>query len=772
MRIDANARTISKLLINEKFEIDFYQREYSWGTEHVSELIDDLTTTFEDNYKEGHEREQVSHYSHYFLGSIIISHSDGKKYIVDGQQRFTTLTLLLIRLYHLLEDDDEKKGIEPLIFSQSGAKKGFNLYIDDWIPIMEHIYPQDRRESVPFDVNDRTESIQNIYSRYNDIEDYFEFQGKKLLFFIDWLLNNVYLVEIAAYDTKDAYAIFETVNDRGLLLTPSDMLRGYLLSNIQDPNLRERASKVWNECAQKLNQIGKNEITEGIKAWLRSQYAQNISDFDEIGSEFHRWVGKNEQLLGLNSSNNFTELIENDFSFYIRWYCRLRKAANSLAVAAKEKLEYVYYNSQHNKFTLQYPFIMATLSRSDSEDENLQKVRILSQCLDTLIYRRIWNLESIAQNTMANLIPPIIPELRGKSSNRLIDFLYSWLQDKTNPFNNNETFRLQSGYRGKIFLTLARITDYVIVQSEDSSNYQDFMRTGKNPYEIEHIWAKDFTPHQNEFDEQEFNEYRDRIGGLLLLPKSVNASIRDKSYEEKRKVYSGQNLLAKSLHENAYLNNPCFHRFIERSGIPFEEHERFKKEDLEKRQKLYLRLAEEIWNPEKLKSDFCSQQENEQESEIENIIENIKASNLENFFEGKISNGNKTNVLIKSGIEQIHNEIQSIYKMESPDKVQELYVRSDELFDFIEEKGWNELTFKAKKLYCAFYMGINPIFGLFLSKHPQFVVWLDQEDVQHWSKNNDFNYISSRRQAIYPQHTPIRELFPILEYVYEKHKAS
>ena len=87
---------------------------------------------------------------------------------------------------------------------------------------MEHIYPHDKRESVPFDVSDKSESIQNIFSRYNDIENYFEFQGQKLLFFIDWLLNNVYLVEIAAYDTREAYAIFETVNDRGLPLTPSN----------------------------------------------------------------------------------------------------------------------------------------------------------------------------------------------------------------------------------------------------------------------------------------------------------------------------------------------------------------------------------------------------------------------------------------------------------------------------------------------------------------------------------------------------------------------
>ena len=335
---------------------------------------------------------------------------------------------------------------------------------------------------------------------------------------------------------------------------------------------------------------------------MRCQYAQNISDFDEIGSEFHRWVGKNENALGLKSSNDFADLIENDFNFYVRWYCRLRNAANSLTVAVEDRLEYIYYNAQHNKFTLQYPFLLATLSRGDSESENLQKLRIVAECLDILIYRRIWNSDSIAQNTMANLVPPVISKIRGKSSSELIDILYTWLQETTKPFTNNKMFRLQSGYRGKIFLTLARITDYVSVQSGDSSHYQDYMRTGKNSYEVEHIWAKDYTPHANEFDEQEFDEYRDRIGGLLLLPKSVNASVGDKSYAEKRNVYSGQNLLAKSLHENAYKNNPGFVRFIERSGILFQKHKEFKKVDLDSRQELYLRLAEKIWNLERLKA--------------------------------------------------------------------------------------------------------------------------------------------------------------------------
>ena len=101
-----------------------------------------------------------------------------------------------------------------------------------------------------------------------------------------------------------------------------------------------------------------------------------------------------------------------------------------------------------------------------------------------------------------------------------------------------------------------------------------------------------------------FEEYRNRIGGLLLLPKKNNASYGDLTYDEKCEHYIKENLLAQSLHEKAYQNNPGFKKFIEDSNIPFCPHSEFRKGDLDKRQKLYLRIAARIWNPERLKLPY------------------------------------------------------------------------------------------------------------------------------------------------------------------------
>src|SRR5947209_19312125 len=121
--IDGDGRTVRELLTGRKYSIDYYQREYKWQTKQVAELIDDLATKFQESHEEGNERSAVADYGHYFLGSIIISDKDGQKFVIDGQQRLTTLSLLLIFLRHRLADTEQKGQIADLIFSQQYGKR-------------------------------------------------------------------------------------------------------------------------------------------------------------------------------------------------------------------------------------------------------------------------------------------------------------------------------------------------------------------------------------------------------------------------------------------------------------------------------------------------------------------------------------------------------------------------------------------------------------------------------------------------------------------------
>jgi acetyl esterase/lipase len=132
-KILGEAKTIRQLLANSKYSIDYYQREYKWGTEQVTELVGDLTNKFLDDYEAGDPRSAVESYGHYFLGSIILSSKEATRFIVDGQQRLTALTLLLTYLNNLQRQrpEAERVAVEELVFSTRFGRKSFNIDVDE-----------------------------------------------------------------------------------------------------------------------------------------------------------------------------------------------------------------------------------------------------------------------------------------------------------------------------------------------------------------------------------------------------------------------------------------------------------------------------------------------------------------------------------------------------------------------------------------------------------------------------------------------------------------
>ena len=186
--IDGKGRTIRELLAGRKYSIDYYQREYKWQQKQVAELVDDLASKFLEYHEEGNERSDVTDYGHYFLGSIIVSDKDRRKFIIDGQQRLTTLTLLLIFLQHRLNDAEQKGQIADLIFSQKFGKRSFNLDVPERTLCMEALYAGGE-----FSGANVPESVGNILARYSDLEEQFpeELAGAVLPYFVDWLIENV-----------------------------------------------------------------------------------------------------------------------------------------------------------------------------------------------------------------------------------------------------------------------------------------------------------------------------------------------------------------------------------------------------------------------------------------------------------------------------------------------------------------------------------------------------------------------------------------------------
>ena len=424
---------------------------------------------------------------------------------------------------------------------------------------------------------------------------------KKVLLFATWLIQKVHLVEIIAPSGKEAYRIFETMNDRGLRLAPAEMLKGYLLSKISERNMLKDANDMWKSRVDDLSNR-KGEDAEAIKAWLRARHAKTPTDFEDIGAQFHRWVRDNSDDIGLQTSSDFANFITRDFAFYTKAYMRVRRAAENCGV--EPGLERIHYLRQHN-FTLQYPLLLASLMPGD-EAEIMRKLRVAAAYLDIMVHRRIGHGESIAESQMRSQIFSLIPKIRAMSAQEIALHLTQILEQSDRETLAPE-FALHQQNRPRIHRILARITDYVQTESGAKSHYTDFFASGKKSFQIEHIWHANYEQvcqeeciSKDDLREDEFDRMRNYIGGLLLLPSQDNASFGAIPYAKKRKYYGevGGNRLSASLHESCYEHKPGFCQFVKRSGLPFKPHPKFQKENLEQRQQLYRAIADKIWDPQ------------------------------------------------------------------------------------------------------------------------------------------------------------------------------
>ncbi len=612
-KIDSRSKTVREMLDGAKYSIEYYQREYKWGKKQIEELLEDLENRFFSSYEENHEPRQVKGYAPYFLGSVIINSEDGQDFVIDGQQRLTSLTLLLIYLNNLQQQYDRRKvAVDSLIFAEQFGEKSFNFNVPERTPAMDALY---RGEG--FDASDAPESVRNLVQRYTDIQQLFPdtLKDHSLPFFMDWLKEKVELVQITAYSDDDAYMIFETMNDRGLGLSPTDMLKGYLLSNISDSDDKESANNLWKQRILDLSDLDTDEDANFLKTWLRAKYAQSIrerrkgssnKDFEKIGTEFHKWVrdeSNRKTLIGLKKPADFDEFIRTKFDRFSKHYIRLLHTSWDL----DPDLEYVYYNAW-NDFTLQYPLLLAPLRIEDDAETVTRKLRLVSGYLDIYIARRIVNFKTLSYSSMSYGMFNLVRKIRDLEVTELADVLKGQLSDMWETFDAVPNFYMHQQNRWRVRYLLARITHHIERESGLPSTFDGYMLSNvKKPFEVEHIWADKFERHMDEFgSEDDFHHHRNRFGGLLLLQRGFNQAYGAMPYEEKVNKYIQQNLLASTLHPQTYDKNPNFLSYRGKSGLPFRSHpEHFRKKDLDERQDLYRRICEEIWDPARLDRELA-----------------------------------------------------------------------------------------------------------------------------------------------------------------------
>lgn len=603
-KIEAHDHTIYEVLDNKKYTVDYFQREFKWEERHIEQLISDLTSSFMEEYRPEHTPKEVSNYNSYYLGPFVISIKEGQRRIIDGQQRLTSLTLLLVYLNHLQKELGLHKIIEPMIFSEMYEEKSFNIQVEEREKCLNNLFING--EYQPNEEDD--ESTHNMAVRYQDIVKAFpeELKNGALSYFIDWLKYRVVLVEIIAYSDENAYTIFETMNDRGLNLTPTEMLKGFILSKFSDSKKRHKSNELWKESIQKLHDYDKDEDQRFFQAWFRAQYAVTIrpgkadsknEDFEKIGTRFHSWFRDNLNKIGLEDEKpeSFELFMEKDFKFFLKQYLSIKKAERTFDTS----LEYIYYiNRWGIADSLRYPLLLASLNKEDDDTMLKQKMNLVGRYIETFVVRRSLNFRMFAASSIRYTMYSLVKEIRNKELAELTVILKTKLDAMEETIDGMTKFRLHGQNAWFIKFLLSRMTAFIEKQAGDSSTFEKYYHNpGGKPFEIEHIWADTFEAHKDEFDQEtEFIEIRNRLGDLLLLPRGTNQSFGKKPYAEKMEHYIKENLLAKTLCEGTYQLNPNFLHMKESLGLQFKPHAQFKKQDLSERQELYMEICKRIWS--------------------------------------------------------------------------------------------------------------------------------------------------------------------------------
>ena len=285
--IEAKGQELKRIFSDDYlFEIPAYQRPYAWTTEQATELLDDLLTAMGDDG----DMEEVSPY---FLGSIVLIKDAHRALaqVVDGQQRLTTLTILFCVLRELSEDDGASSNLDKYVCEKgdrfAGSEDRFRLSLRERDRDFFREKVQIARQLPSFLEQDKaslTDSQQRMYENtehlWKQLSSLAQLKRDRLTMF---LVQRCYLVVVSASDRSSAYRIFSVMNDRGLDLSPTDILKAEIIGAMSD-TMRTTYTDQWEEIEEELGRDDFRELFAHIRMiYVKSKARGNLNQEFEDG---------------------------------------------------------------------------------------------------------------------------------------------------------------------------------------------------------------------------------------------------------------------------------------------------------------------------------------------------------------------------------------------------------------------------------------------------------------------------------------------------------
>lgn len=318
--------SVSEIFGNVKalYKMPIYQRPYAWDKERVEQLWYDILEAYKNNTTD------ENFDKNYFLGSVVVVDKGEYQDVVDGQQRLTTLTILFCVLrdlevfsedtneYDFVNDSIKKNGKKPRLTlrTHSANQAGFEEEIIKGLDFerLKKNSESNRFLQTAYYFKNLIENAQNL-SDENYIED---FQG-----FINYLFTKTTMIKIICSDENFAIKLFSVLNDRGLNLTPADVIKAYLMESLADDETKLNSFvEVWKQIESEI--VDTDEKIEGIlNLYLYFLTAKNPKKSlqDELKSQFKNLDSQETILNILKFAKKYKEAVsDKDSCIYMLRY--------------------------------------------------------------------------------------------------------------------------------------------------------------------------------------------------------------------------------------------------------------------------------------------------------------------------------------------------------------------------------------------------------------------------------------------------------------------
>lgn len=511
---------ITDLFNDRYFEIPRYQRGYAWEKQHIRELFEDIKEAIDSN-------------SSHYIGTVVLSKcvTDPKKfYIVDGQQRLTTIALLIAQLLPNIQDSDTRI-YQKMHYIKKGSQyslKPLERDVDLFQQLIEGNMtgtPQNKSQRFMMEA---VEEMKYQIANLQDVE-----------LFLD-AIGNLEIMEFIENSEGDAIRIFQTVNDRGKSLSYMEKIKSLLIyfsNKYLDKKYDDNINAVFSDIFELYDSIkcnGGDKI--GINLIKRQNFTEdNIlsyhyvtysSDNYEPSAEY---VFKNikQRLAEIRKKTDFKEELANFINQYIdslkSFFTNLNDIITKVGIETKYYKLFVILNFSA---TL-YPLIVKLQEKGILEKDLIGQKYIGKKFFDLVELIDVRVYKTRGTDPKADIVR-FVSSINGKSD---ID-IQNWLLWFNTRWMSKEQFNasLSVNIYGNVALPYIFVNYCESIRNKEYS-LQELQKIVTTTPTIEHILAQtpDFKPESLGFDDMEdFVSYEHRLGNLSLLEKSLNSAVQKK----------------------------------------------------------------------------------------------------------------------------------------------------------------------------------------------------------------------------------------------------